>query len=156
VVVGCGLGRDSEFLASLGFRTTAFDFSATAIEMAKRRHPGTTVSYEAANLLDVPQRYRAAFDLVVESYTVQSLPDPPRTDAIEAVATMVAPGGTLLVIAAAGDAENPPGPPFPLTRREIDAFATDGVSLSELEDLIDESGVRRWRARFTRAGRRSP
>jgi SAM-dependent methyltransferase len=150
MVVGCGLGRDSEFLAALGFRTTAFDLSETAIETAKRRHPGTPVSYEAANLLDLPLRYRGAFDLVVESYTVQSLPDPPRGEAIAAVSTMVAPGGTLLVIAAAGDVEDPPGPPFPITRREIDAFATDGVSLSELEDLIDESGVRRWRARFTR------
>lgn len=152
LVVGCGLGRDSEFIASLGFRTTAFDVSATAVEIAGRRHPQTSVTYETADLLDLPQRYRHAFDLVVESYTVQSLPDPPRGDAIAAVATTVAPGGTLLVIAAAGDLEDPPGPPFPLTRREIDAFGTDGVRLVELDDLVDEAGVRRWRARFTRAG----
>jgi len=150
LVVGCGFGRDSEFLGSLGFRTTAFDLSETAIETAKRRHAATTVRYEVADLLDLPARYRAAFDLVVESYTVQSMPDPPRATAIAAVPTTVAPGGTLLVLAAAGDVEDPPGPPFPLTRREIDAFATDEVRLSELEALVDEVGVRRWRARFTR------
>jgi SAM-dependent methyltransferase len=150
MVVGCGLGRDAEYIASLGFRTTAFDLSETAIETAKDRHRDTPVSYEVANLLDLPDRYVRAFDLVVESYTVQSMPDPPRARAIAAVAAMVASGGLLLVIAAAGDVENPPGPPFPLTRREIDLFATDGVHLSELEDLVDDSGVRRWRAAFSR------
>ena len=33
LVVGCGLGDDAEFIASLGFRTVAFDISA-------ERHPG--------------------------------------------------------------------------------------------------------------------
>jgi SAM-dependent methyltransferase len=151
VVVGCGTGRDAEFVAALGYRTTAFDLSATAIAMAGQRHPGTPVSYEVANLLDLPSRYVGAFDLVVESYTVQSMPDPPRTQAIAAITTLVAPGGMLLAIAAAGDVEDPPGPPFPLTRREIDAFATDGLRLAELDDLVDESGVRRWRATFRRS-----
>jgi SAM-dependent methyltransferase len=151
VVVGCGLGRDSEYLATLGYRTTGFDLSATAIATARHRHPDSTVHYETADLLDLPARYRQAFDLVVESYTVQALPEPPRSSAIAAVSTLVAPGGTLLVIAAAGDEENPSGPPFPLTRREIDAFAVDGLRLEQLDDLVDESGVRRWRAQFGRA-----
>jgi SAM-dependent methyltransferase len=150
LVIGCGLGRDSEYLASLRYRTTGFDLSATAIAMAVQRHPGSTVRYETADLLDLPARYRQAFDLVLESYTVQSLPDPPRSSAIAAVGSTVAPGGTLLVIAAAGDEDDPSGPPFPLTRREIVTFAVDGLGLVEVEDLVDDSGVRRWRARFER------
>jgi SAM-dependent methyltransferase len=153
MVVGCGLGRDAEFIASIGYTTTAFDLSHSAIAGAQRRYPETTVSYEVADLLDLPARYVHAFGLVVESYTVQSLPEPPRWAAIAAVSTMVEPGGTLLVIAAAGDVENPPGPPFPLTRREIDAFAVDGLSVEQLDDLVDDSGTRRWRATFVRAGR---
>jgi SAM-dependent methyltransferase len=153
VVVGCGLGRDAEFIASRGFRTTGFDLSPTAIEGARQRHPGTSVSYEQADLLDLPAHLRGAFDLVVESYTVQSLPDPPRAQAIVAVTTLVAPGGTLLVIAAAGDDEGPTGPPFPLTRREIDSFARDGLEPAQVDDHVDEGGVRRWRARYVRASR---
>ncbi len=153
VVVGCGLGRDAEFVASRGYATTAFDLSHTAITGARTRHPDSTVSYEVADLLRLPGHLVGAFDLVVESYTVQSLPEPPRAAAITAVTTLVAPGGTLLVIAAAGDDDNPSGPPFPLTRREIDAFAVNGVELDVLEDLTDDGGTRRWRASFVRASR---
>ena len=150
IVVGCGLGRDAEFIAGLGYTTTAFDLSASAIAGARGRYPTTAVSYEVADLFDLPARYLRAFDLVVESYTVQSLPEPPRSAAIAAVTTMVASGGALLVIAAAGDVENPPGPPFPLTRREIDAFAVDGLAIDHLEELVDGGGTRRWCVTFMR------
>lgn len=151
MVVGCGLGRDAEFVAGLGYTTTAFDLSASAIAGARRRYPNSAVSYEVADLFALPARYLNAFDLVVESYTVQSLPEPPRSAAIAAVTTLVAPGGMLLVIAAAGDVENPSGPPFPLTLREIDAFAVDGLALDQLDELVDETGTRRWRATFVRS-----
>jgi hypothetical protein len=111
------------------------------------------VSYEVADLLQLPDQYVGAFDLVVESYTVQSLPEPPRSAAVAAVTTLVAAGGTLLVIAAAGDVENPSGPPFPLTRSEVDEFAVDGIELDALEDLTDDAGTRRWRASFVRVRR---
>ena len=134
-------------------RRPAFDLSHTAIAGARSGIPDSTCSYEVADLLQLPGHLVGAFDLVVESYTVQSLPEPPRAAAIAAVTTLVAPGGTLLVIAAAGDVENPSGPPFPLTRREIDAFAVDGLELDVLEDLTDDAGTRRWRASFIRARR---
>src|SRR5256885_5638326 len=38
LVVGCGYGRDAEYLATRGFAVTAFDVSASAIEGARRRH----------------------------------------------------------------------------------------------------------------------
>ncbi|WP_200961968.1 methyltransferase domain-containing protein, partial [Phycicoccus sp. Soil803] len=34
LVVGCGYGADAEYLASLGYRTTGFDFAPTAIAAA--------------------------------------------------------------------------------------------------------------------------
>lgn len=40
VVVGCGLGADAEHLARLGYETTAFDISPTAVAAARDRHPG--------------------------------------------------------------------------------------------------------------------
>jgi SAM-dependent methyltransferase len=153
MVVGCGTGRDSEYLASLGFATTAFDVSETAVDMARRRHPGTPVDYVRADLLDPPQDWLGAFDLVVESMTVQSLPPAHHRAAIDRVGPMVAPGGSLLVIAAARDADEPAdGPPWPLTRDEIDAFAAGAPGPVAIEDVSDdqEPFVRRWRAVFAR------
>jgi SAM-dependent methyltransferase len=107
LVVGCGLGRDAEFVAGLGYATTAFDISPTAVRAAAARHPGSPVDYRVADLLEPPSEWAGAWDLVVESNTVQALPRSLRPRATAAVASFAAPGGTLLVLAAAAD--SPPG-----------------------------------------------
>ena len=146
LVVGCGLGRDAEYVASRGFATTAFDVSATAIEMAKRRHPGTRVEYVTADVLDLPGEWRRAYDLVVESITVQSLPPELHAAASDHIGQTVAPGGTLLVVSGVrAEGEEVDGPPWPLTRREIDAFAADGLTAVRVDERDQ-----RWIAEFTR------
>lgn len=40
IVVGCGYGYDAEFVASLGFATTAFDISETAVKTARSMNGG--------------------------------------------------------------------------------------------------------------------
>ena len=156
IVVGCGLGADAEYVAGLGFETTAFDVSEAAVRIARQRHPGSPVDYRAADLLDLPQDWLRHFDLVVEIITVQALPDPPRRQAIASVSSLVAEGGTLFVVAAAdGHTEPIEPPPWPLRRDEIDAFATDGVTPVRVE-LVSPPGrsdVQRWRAEFERAAR---
>jgi SAM-dependent methyltransferase len=110
VVVGCGLGADAEFVAALGFATTAFDVSPTAIQLAKERYPRTAVRYVGADLLDLPPGWRRAFDLVVEIITLQALPPELHQAAAAAVRDLVAAGGTLLAIGALPDesGESPP------------------------------------------------
>jgi len=154
VVVGCGLGADAEHISSLGFQTHAFDISPTAIRVARQRHSSSSVDYQTADLLDPPTGWARSFDLVVEIITVQALPDPLRRQAIVNVGRLVAPGGTLLAIAAArkpGDTKSKL-PPWPLERHEIDAFATDGLDIVEIEllTLPEEPGGQRWRAEFRR------
>jgi SAM-dependent methyltransferase len=137
VVVGCGLGADAEYLARLGFETTGFDVAATAVRLAAERHPGSTVDYRVADLLDLPAAWRHAFDLVVEIFTVQALPDPPRDRAIAGVADLVAPGGTLLAVAFRHVAGVDPaaGPPFSLTRASMERLAADGLEVVRAEEL---------------------
>ena len=158
LVVGCGMGRDSEYLAGLGFATVAFDFSPTAIAAVRRRFPNSPVQYRVADLLDPPAEWAEAFDLVVESLTVQSLPRQLRPAAIARVRELVAPGGTLLAIAAVkddaedppdGDGEDPPDGPWPLTRAEVESFAAGGLELVRLEDVRDPD-AHRWRAELHR------
>jgi SAM-dependent methyltransferase len=154
LVVGCGLGRDAEFIAAFGFATTAFDVAPTAVDDARRRHAGSPVRYVRADLLDPPPEWRHEFDLVLESLTVQSLPASHRGPAIARVPQFVAPGGTLLVVAAGRDDAVAPGngPPWPLARAEIDTFATDGVEPVRIEAIHDPAAVAglRWRAEFRR------
>lgn len=157
LVVGCGLGDDAEYVSGLGFDTVAFDVAPSAVRAARRRFPDSDVGYFAADLLDPPAEWRATFDLVVESLTVQSLPVALHRQAIACVGDMVARGGTLLVIAAARDQDDGPvgGPPWPLARVEIEAFATSDLRPVRIEHVPDvqEPTVARWRAEFRRPPR---
>jgi SAM-dependent methyltransferase len=154
IVVGCGLGDDAEHVASLGFQTVAFDVAPTAIRGAQQRFPESRVEYVVADLLDLPAEWRSAFDLVVEHITVQALPASVRSFAIGEVASLVAPGGTLLVVSGArGDDEEVDGPPWPLTRAEVESFATGGLELVALEESAagpDRPWARSWRAELRR------
>src|SRR5689334_16767413 len=124
LVVGCGYGADAEYLARLGFRTTGFDFAPTAIAAARRKHPDSEVDYLVADVLDLPHEWEGRFDLVVESLTVQSMPPEQHEVAARTIASLVAPGGTLLVLATTRDeGAEVTGPPWPLARSELDAFA---------------------------------
>jgi hypothetical protein len=70
------------------------------------------------------------------------------------VAGLVAPAGTLLVVASRREDGEPPGegPPWPLARAELEAFTGDGLRAVAIEALTDprHPEQRRWRAEFTR------
>lgn len=155
LVVGCGLGDDAEYIQSHGFASVAFDISPTAIALARRRFPGSTVDYHIADLLAPPEAWREAFDLVVEVQTIQALPAALRHAAIARIGRMVAPGGSLVVVCLARDADDDPGgrPPWPITRAEIDAFGQEGLLTVRVDDVTggpDGRAGRRWRAEFRR------
>jgi hypothetical protein len=153
LVVGCGLGDDAEYVASLGFTTTAFDISATAVAGARRRFPRSTVRYATIDLLSPPPSWAGAFDLVVEVFTLQVLTGAARRRAFARTAGLVAPGGRLLVIARARDEHDDPGSmPWPLTRAEVESLSRYGLRKDSVVDFIDDEEhgpVRRWRAWFT-------
>ena len=152
LVVGCGLGDDAEYLAGFGFDTVAFDVAPSAVAAARRRFPASSVEYVVADLLDPPTEWLEAFDFVLESITVQSLPKELQPEATQRVASFVAVGGTLLVIATAHDETVAPwdGPPWPLTRAEVDAFATGELEPVRIEEIRASDVPPRWRAEFQR------
>ena len=89
---GLGLGDDAAFLAARGYRVIAFDISKSAIESARRRFPTSPVDFRVADLLNPPAEWRQHFDLVVETYTTQSLPVRLRPTVALHVGRFVAPG----------------------------------------------------------------
>jgi SAM-dependent methyltransferase len=154
VVIGCGLGADAEHLAALGFATTAFDISPTAVASARERHPGSRVDYTTADLLAVPAAWLGAFDFVFESLTIQSLPVGLHERAIRSVRALVAPGGTLLVVAGARAEDSvAEGPPWLLRQSEIEALSGGEMHTRQIEELPDrqDPAVRRWRVELRRA-----
>jgi SAM-dependent methyltransferase len=92
-----GEGRNAIWLAEQGWDTELVEFSAVAIEKAAAiaRHRGVTIRTALADVTAGPALEPA--DLVLVCYL--QLPSEPLAAALRHAATLVAPGGTLLVIA---------------------------------------------------------
>lgn len=89
---------------------TAFDVAPTAIARCRQRFPDSNVSYRVADLFALPEAWRAAFDLVVENRTLQSLPVDQRAGAARAIAGAARTGGRAWVRCLARDEPLAGGP----------------------------------------------
>jgi len=152
--IGCGLGDNAVRLAQAGFKVTAFDLSKTAIEWAAKRFPDLEIDWRVANLVDPPEDFFEAFDLVNETYTLQALRSPFREAAIKSLARFVKPGGTLLIVGRGrhdNEPENPP--PWPIVHSELDCLTEAGLTLVGFDDFHTERKgrpVRHFRIEYTR------
>ena len=146
--VGCGLGDNAAALAGQGADVTAFDLVPRAVAWARRRFSGGGMTFRAADLFDPPPEWLEAFDFVHETYTLQALPASLLPRARTALARFVKPGGRLLLITRARDeAQAFDGPPWPLSRADIEAFSAEDMSLLALDDIPPtKTPSRHWRA----------
>lgn len=149
LVIGAGLGDDAEELRRRGFAVTAFDVSETAIQWTRDRFADSPVDYVVADLLNPPEAWQGAFDFVLESRTVQSLPYQLHEQAIANIAGFVA--GTLLVLCHARNPEQPAkGIPWPLSRKELAVFEQHNLKEQTFEDY-SKHGLRRFRVEYIRS-----
>ncbi|MEL4896366.1 class I SAM-dependent methyltransferase [Crocosphaera sp. Alani8] len=121
LVIGCGLGDDSEVLAQYNANVTAFDIAPSSIEWCKKRFQNSSVNYLVADLLDLDNGWKNSFDFIFESRTIQALPISIRRKVIEAIATLLKPGGTLLIVTRLreGEEEDFQGPPWAVSEQEL-------------------------------------
>ncbi len=148
-VVGCGFGDDAELLSQFRYAVSAFDIAQTAIASCRKRFPETTVAYRVANLFALPDEWRLAFDLVLESRTIQSLPREMARSAAEAIADCVAPGGRLLVLTHGREEDEPfQGVPWPLARSDLAAFLAAGLQEEKFEIIPREEKPRLFRVTY--------
>ena len=93
------------------------------------------------------------FDFIFEAYTLQVLPTEMQVTAMREMAKLVAPGGSILVVARGRDDDAPRGEqvPWPLSRKELGVLVESGLSESSFEDFYEdgECGVRRFRGVYT-------
>ena len=128
VTVGCGVGDDAEALSAHGYGVVAFDISPAAIDLCRKRYPDSSVEYLVMDLFDYPRDWKHGFELVFECNTIQVMPGELRVRALNAIADMVAPGGTVLVSCRSRQAgEKEYEFPLPLDRAEIDGFVRAGL-----------------------------
>jgi SAM-dependent methyltransferase len=148
--IGSGLGDNAAALAGQGADVTGFDLVPAAVDWARRRFP--TIAFQAADLFAAPPEWANAFDFVNEIYTLQALPAEFLPQARRRIAHFVKPGGKLLVVARARDADQIiDGPPWPLSRADLMAFESCGLILATLEDIPPGAAPNRhWRALFER------
>lgn len=113
--LGCGEGADAIWLAERGWHVTAVDVAQTALDRGARQAGAEGVDHLVVwQRLDLGAAFPSgSFDLVSAQY-LQSPVDLPRDDILRAAAAVVAPGGTLLIVAHAGapswaDHAGPPG-----------------------------------------------
>jgi len=138
VVIGCGVGDDAEALSNAGYVVTAFDISPEAIRLCINRYPKTRVKYLVADLFGYPPEWSESFDLVYECNTIQVLPGKYRIQARDAMISLLAPNGYLLVSCRSrlkGEQEN--DIPLPLDKEEIDGFVRCGLCEKSFEAYDD-------------------
>ena len=124
LVIGTALGDDAELLAGARLRRHRVRHRADGDRACPAALPDSDVDYRVADLLELPEEWR---ERVRPRRRVRSRCSRCRVAlrerAIDAIASTVAPGGTLVVVSGIWDGDGPrDGPPWPLTREELDRF----------------------------------
>jgi SAM-dependent methyltransferase len=127
LVVGCGKGHDVLLFANHGFDALGVDFAPSAIEIGTRaaREAGLSekARFEQADIFDLPGRYPAHFDYVLERACYCAIDPADRKRYVETTAALLKPGGRIIGQFFLGP-QTKPGPPFATTVGELkESFA---------------------------------
>ena len=120
-IPGAGRGHDARLLARRGYRVTAFDFSEAAVTEARRlaAAEAVDVAIEARDVFTLGHDHAGAFDGVWE-YTCFCAIDPARRDEYARVLHAILRPGGLLLACFFPLRDGGGGPPFPVSRDEIE------------------------------------
>ncbi|HUP36808.1 MAG TPA: methyltransferase domain-containing protein [Candidatus Limnocylindria bacterium] len=120
-VPGSGRGHDARLLARHGYRVTAFDFADAAVAEARRLAAldGVDVAVEQRDVFTLGRDYAGAFDGVWE-YTCFCAIEPARREEYVQVLHTILRAGGLLLACFFPLREGEDGPPFPVSRGDID------------------------------------
>ena len=122
LVVGCGKGHDVLLFARHGFDALGVDFAPSAVEIGTRAAQeaglADTARFEQADIFDLPARYPAHFDYLLERACYCAIDPIDRARYVETAAALLKPGGRIIGQFFLGP-QTRPGPPFAATVDEL-------------------------------------
>lgn len=164
LVPGCGSGYEVRSFAAAGHRVCAIDFSAAAVERARRELGSAGVLVHRADFF--ADDLGAPFDLVYERAFLCALPPALWPRYAHRLSELLAPHGRLAgfffgdFAAAPGPVGAPfrdrRGPPFPLAPGELDALLGTRFDCSDDRPVHDSIPVFAGRERWQAWTRRDP
>jgi SAM-dependent methyltransferase len=156
--VGCGTGENAIYAASKGLSVVGLDASPRAISIARRKAQGrkSTVELIVGDAFKLGALGRR-FDTVLDCALFHSLTDAARPLYARSLASVMAPGATLLLFCFS-DEEPKWGGPRRVTQAELRAtfgapFAVDRIDAAEMDHLHPTSPARAWLAQIVHIGR---
>ena len=140
--VGAGTGRDAAWLTSLGYEVVAAEPAGGMRRIAAEKHTGLGVRWvsDALPSLDHVHGLGLAYDLVLLSAVWQHVATADRPRAFRKLATLMKPGGVLVMTLRHGPA--PPGMQMhPTSTVEIEGLArTHGLEVLRVAPSSDQGG----------------
>jgi 2-polyprenyl-3-methyl-5-hydroxy-6-metoxy-1,4-benzoquinol methylase len=127
--IGAGTGRDAAAFAAMGHSVVAVEPVEALREGAQKLHPSPRIEWLADGLPDLAAvRGRGGvFDVVLATAVWMHLDQAQRARAMPAAASLVAPGGALILSLRHG--------PVPAGRRMFDVSAEETIALAAREGL---------------------
>lgn len=140
--VGAGSGRDAAWLASLGYEVVAAEPAAGMRREGQLRHPDARIRWIEDRLPELGATHRLclSFDLILVTAVWMHVPPPARDRAFRKLATLLKPGGILILSLRDGPSD-PERPMWPAPAGEIEAFArTYGLAVLRCVTTADHLG----------------
>lgn len=127
--IGAGSGRDAAFFAAMGHRVIAVEPVDAMREGAMKLHPARRIEWLADSLpsLALVRARSETFDAVLATAVWMHLDEGERAEAMPAVASLVVPGGALILSLRHG--------PIPTGRRMFDVSAEETIALAARQGL---------------------
>lgn len=147
--VGAGSGRDAAWLASLGYEVVAAEPATRMRSEAQRRHTDPRIRWVDDRLPDlaIVHRFGVAFDLILLSAVWMHVPPFSRERAFRKLATLLKPGGVILMSLREGPSE-PDRPMWPVSTGEVEALARMH-GLAVLRAVTSDDQLGRSQVRWT-------
>jgi SAM-dependent methyltransferase len=134
LVPGCGSGHDVRAIAEAGAEPIGIDIAPSAIGRAEAFPRVARERYRRENLFALSPELLGPFDWVFEHTCFCAIDPALRGDYVAATSAVLKPGGHLLAIFYLDPGHEEPGPPFGVTREELDLLF--GAHFETIEEFV--------------------